>query len=169
MVYSAHVWWSWGWFIIGFTAFTMIQPDQPIHDMSGYERIKPNVWIYIYIWYDHVWIWTIRLTAHVHQMLLGQQMGRLPISSGTQEIRKWIQVTRLNYPDQMTSNYYPLTKQCCDGPSQCWTMLNMFDLLLCMADFHLQNAPKNSLHGTRPSLCWTLRTQRLEFAHNTAE
>lgn len=125
--------------------------------------------IYIYIWYDHVWKWTIRLTAHVHQMLLGQQMGRLPISSGTQEIRKWIQVTRLNYPDQMTSNYYPLTKQCCDGPSQCWTMLNMFDLLLCMADFHLQNAPKNSLHGTRPSLCWTLRTQRLEFAHNTAE
>ena len=136
-------------------------------DMKGSNQMFG--YIYIYIWYDHVWIWTIRLTAHVHQMLLGQQMGRLPISSGTQEIRKWIQVTRLNYPDQMTSNYYPLTKQCCDGPSQCWTMLNMFDLLLCMADFHLQNAPKNSLHGTRPSLCWTLRTQRLEFAHNTAE
>ena len=83
----------------------------------------------------------MRLTAHVHQMFLGQKMGHLPTSSGTQEIRKWMEVTRLNYPDQMTSNYYPLTKQCWDGPSKCWTMLSMFDLLLCMADFHLQNAP----------------------------
>ena len=38
-------------------------------DMTGSNQI------FGYVWDDHVWIWTVRLTARLHQISLGQQMN----------------------------------------------------------------------------------------------